>query len=70
MRSNSNLKLQRRGRGDFDFEFGAHFSLHSAIMRQSFRIRESCDGAGSGRRARRSFADRVYDAPEQRLRSF
>jgi hypothetical protein len=30
MRRDSNLKLQRRGRGDFDFERGAHFSLHSA----------------------------------------
>jgi len=30
MRRDRNLKLQRRGRGDFDFELGAHFSLHSA----------------------------------------
>jgi hypothetical protein len=48
MRSNSNLKLQRRGVGDFDLDLGAHFSSHSAILRQSFRIRQPCDGAGSG----------------------
>jgi hypothetical protein len=39
MRCNGNLKLERRGRGDFDFDLGAHFSSHSAMMRLSSRIR-------------------------------
>ena len=30
MRRDSNLELQRRRRGDLDFELGAHLSPHSA----------------------------------------
>jgi hypothetical protein len=40
MRRDGNLKLQRRGRGDFDFHLGAHFSSHHAILRQSLRNRQ------------------------------
>jgi hypothetical protein len=47
MRRNSDLKLQRRGCGDFDLDLGAHFSSHSVILHQSFRIRPPCAGAAS-----------------------
>jgi hypothetical protein len=40
MRRDSDLELQRRGRSDFDFDLGAHLSSHSAILRQSLRIRQ------------------------------
>jgi hypothetical protein len=40
MRCNGNLELQPGRRGDFHFDLGAHFSSHSAMMRQSFRIRQ------------------------------
>jgi hypothetical protein len=33
MRVDCNLKLQRRGRGDFDVDLGAHFTFHSLIVR-------------------------------------
>ena len=48
MRCNGNLKLQRRGRGDFDFDLGAHFSSHSAILRQSFADSPAVRCAGPG----------------------
>lgn len=34
VRRNGNLELQRRGRSDFDFNLGAHFSSHSEIVRR------------------------------------
>jgi hypothetical protein len=41
MRGHCNLKFQRGGSGDFDFDLGAHFASHSVMMRHSLRIRQA-----------------------------
>jgi hypothetical protein len=48
VRGNGNLKLQRGGIGYFDFDLGAHFTFHNAILRQSLWIRQACDGIDPG----------------------